>query len=83
MIYRVMSIYDNGVNSFSQPFFVNHVQHALRYFETLAKDPTSDVSRYPSNFHLFELGEFDDSNGVFMPHEKHVSLGLASTFGVI
>jgi len=80
MIYRVMSIYDSGVSVFGTPFHVNHVQHGIRYFQTLARHEKSDVSRFPSQFTLFELGEFDDQNGVITMHSAPVSLGLASSF---
>lgn len=80
MIHRGFSIYDHGVNTFSTPFFVTHVTIALRYFEALAKDEKSDVSKYPRSFQLYEVGEFDDSNGSFTPHTTPVSVGFASQF---
>lgn len=80
MIYRAYSIYDNAVNTFAPPFFVPHVQIAMRYFEALASDPKSDVSKWPSQFHLFELGEFDDAHGSLAIHTAPVSMGLASQF---
>jgi len=78
MIYRVFSIHDAGVGAYAIPFHVNHVAYALRYFETLARDPKSDVSKFPSQFTLFEIGEFDDSNGVMTAHANHINHGLAS-----
>lgn len=77
---RMCSVFDNGVNVWGAPFFVPHVQYALRYFETLARDVKSDVSKFPSQFHLFELGEFDEDAGTFVIHSVPVSLGLASSF---
>lgn len=65
---RIFAIHDSGVASFSAPFFVNHVQHAMRYFETLCKDPKSDLGKFPGSFNLFELGEFDEENGSFNLH---------------
>lgn len=80
MIHRIFSIYDNAVKTWAPPFTVQHVQYALRYFETLANDQKSDVAKYPSQFHLFELGEFDDETGDVNRHTQPVSIGLASSY---
>lgn len=80
MISRMYSVFDNAVNVFGTPFTVPHVQYAVRYFESLVKDPKSDVSKWPSQFHLFEVGEFDDSTGLITVHQVPVSMGLASQF---
>jgi len=80
MKYSVMSIFDSGIAAYGVPFHVNHRQYALRYFENLARDPKSDISKYPSSFHLFELGEFDDETGQITMHQNPISLGLASSF---
>jgi len=53
---------------------------ALRSFAEIAKDDTSEIGKYPSDFTLFELGEYDVRTAVFTLHESKVSLGTALEF---
>lgn len=80
MMSKVFAVYDSKIGSFMAPFFMPTKGHALRAFENLVNDPNTTVCKYPSDFTLFELGEFDDQSGALTLHEAKISLGLALEF---
>lgn len=59
------AIYDNAKKLYAQPFYMVTTSTAIRAFQTLCQDPTSEVAKYPADFHLFHLGQYDDSSGQF------------------
>lgn len=80
MIYNVYSLFDQKANVFSQPFFcVNH-SVALRSFGQAATDSSTQISRTPSDFSLFHIGAFDDSDATFINQNPTVNLGSATQF---
>lgn len=80
MKHTVFSIYDLGVQTYSLPLTVQHVVHAHRYFQSLARDEKSDIGRFPSQFQLMEIAEFDDAEGLLIPKAVPVSHGLATSY---
>ena len=79
MMLQIYSIYDSKSKAFSQPFSSANDQVAIRQFTTLASEQGNNVNKFPEDFSLHHIGEFDDSTGmlVALPHEN---LGLASQF---
>ena len=66
---RVYSIFDDKAQVFNTPFFsINHGT-ALRAFGDLCNDTRSSISRYPQDFHLYCLGEFDEDKGCIVNAE--------------
>lgn len=80
MIHKAYSILDTAINVYGAPFVSQYEGLALRYFTSQANDPSSDIGRYPSQFHLFCVGEFDDATGAITGYPVPVSLGLASSY---
>lgn len=64
MITKAFSVYDGKAKTFSVPFFKLTVGMALRDFEDLVNHPETMVNRHPEDFVLYEVGNFDDSNGM-------------------
>lgn len=77
---KVFSVYDEKAESFGQPFFFAARGMAVRAFIDLANDGRSTVSKHPVDFHLYEIGEYDDSTGRFDSYVNHVALGRAREF---
>lgn len=61
----VVALRDSAARVFAQPFFVQHTAQAVRGLrdEVNRSDKTSDVSRHPTDFELYEIGSFDDEAG--------------------
>lgn len=77
MILQVFSVYDSAVEGYTNPFYFHHKGEAIRGFTEIANDPTTKVNKYPDQYTLFWLGEYDASKGVFHNKTTPESLGLA------
>lgn len=82
MIYRIYSIYDAKAGVFSQPFYAPNRAVAMRSFTDEARNPQSQVNRHPADFALYELGAFNDSEGIMLEVEHHeLIVNAASILG--
>lgn len=63
MIVKAFAVYDDKASTFAQPFFCPTRGLALRSFEAAANDANSAVNKWPADFKLFEIGEYDDQEG--------------------
>jgi hypothetical protein len=77
---KIYSVYDVKAKTWAQPFTCPTRGQALRSWDTVANDKESEISKYPEDFHLFEVGEFDIENGRVVPYQTSESLGLAIQF---
>jgi len=66
MLQVIVSVKDTAAQAFGRPIFVPAVPVAVRSFrdEVNRKDSSEDMARHPEDFELYELGSFDDSNGI-------------------
>lgn len=80
MISKIFSVFDSKAEAYLPPMFVQSRGVAIRMFSSAVADEKHDFFRYPADYTLFELGQFDDSNAQFILHSTPVSLGLASEF---
>lgn len=63
MILKVFSIRDSKAEVFNTPFFQKTHGEAERNFKQLISDEKSTPHKYPDDFDLYHLGEYDDSTG--------------------
>ena len=79
MILVLCTVKDRAADAFGRPMFVPSVGVAIRSFsdEINRKDPENQLFNHPDDFDLYELGEFNDNNGLFVLHHapKLLSLG--------
>lgn len=66
MLLKVYSIRDAKTEAYSNPFYAHNRQAAVRLFETACNDPAVEISKYPDDFALFEIGVFDDAAGLIL-----------------
>lgn len=74
---HVFSVYDRASGVYGQPFFSHNQQTAIRSLASEVNrrdDPTSVLSNSPSDFDLFELGQYEQDTGRFSLHENPVFL---------
>lgn len=64
MIVKVFAIHDVKAEAYMSPFFMPAVGLALRAFKDLVGDEKSQISKHPSDYTLYLVGEFDDGSGV-------------------
>lgn len=72
MILFIVSVKDSAAQAFGRPIFVPTVAVATRSFrdEVNKKNANDDLSRHPSDFELYEIGEFDDATGIITMRES-------------
>lgn len=63
----VMSIFDRAAEVYGRPFFAQSVGVAVRSFqdEVTRTERGNTLAEHPSDFALWQLGEFEDSTGEF------------------
>lgn len=65
MIKKAYAIRDSKAEAFNTPlFFLTHGE-AERAVVTGAQDQQTMLGRYPDDYDLYYLGQYDDSNGKF------------------
>lgn len=63
----VCSVFDNKAAVYSNPFYSVNLAVASRDFAQACKDSNSGLSVHRDDFSLYQLAEFDDISGVFVP----------------
>lgn len=63
----IVSVYDRAADVFNRPFFVPHLNVAIRDFTDEVKRVSDDnpLNKHPDDFDLYLMGEFDDNQGQF------------------
>ena len=79
MIYKIYSVFDSKVGSYLSPFFMRSKGEAIRALQGELTNEQSNICKYPSDFTLFEIGEYDDSKGMISPITP-LSVGAAVEF---
>lgn len=75
---KIFAMLDIKANSYLNPFTESSTIAALRGFEVAVNDAKSIFSRFPDDFCLMELAEFDATTGEISPQQPQ-NLGSART----
>ena len=67
------SVYDEATQAFATPFFLPTDASAKRAF-TDAVMQDQNISKYPKDYSLFRIGEFDDNPGTLTHEERPVPI---------
>ena len=63
-----VAVFDNAAQCFHPPQFFRATGAAMRWFEDLVKNPEAkEIHSHREHFQLFQVGEFDDFDGVLTP----------------
>ena len=75
---KAFAIRDSKAEYFNTPFFQKSHGEAERSFKQLTNDNQSTVSKYPEDFDLYYLGEYDDNTGTLAALEspQHVTKAI-------
>lgn len=72
---KIFTVYDSKAEAFLQPFFLPAAGAAIRACENALKQSDHPFSLSPGDYTLFEIGSWDATDGVYIPHDAHVNLG--------
>lgn len=75
---KIFSIRDLKAGQYGQPFAFQNRGVAMRTFSNWCANPESFFSKFPSDFELFELGEFDLITGKYTELPTPDYVGRAS-----
>lgn len=63
------SVLDRKAHVFAAPFTSTNDQTATRLFVRACNDPANDLGMFPIDYALFQVGMFDDEDGIIKPTE--------------
>lgn len=58
---KMFTVYDSKAETYLRPFSMRSTGEAIRGFITTLNDEQSEMSKYPADFTLFELGTYDET----------------------
>lgn len=64
---RIYSIYDQKSEVFNTPFFQQTHGEAERSFRSAVNDEKTLFSKYPEDYDLYYIGDYDDNEGKIKP----------------
>jgi len=68
---KIFTVYDLKSRTYMKPFFATNTIEAMRSWMEICKDTNTQFYKYPDDFALFELGEFDPNNATFKLSQPH------------
>lgn len=80
MMYKIFTTFDRQAGYYMKPFAMRARGEAIRGFADVCNMESHPFFQSPTDYELFELGEFDDSTGRGTYHVQMIPLGKASDF---
>lgn len=77
---KVFAIYDVKTKGFLNINIQRSTPDALRTWELEVANEQSMASKFPHDFHLYQLAEVDTLSGIVTPCDVPVDLGCAADF---
>ena len=77
---KAFVIYDSKAGFFRPPMVYKSTGEALREFADAVNNPETFVAKHPADYTLFEMGEYNELQGVLTMHEAKTSLGVATEY---
>ena len=80
MVLKAFAIHDTKSKAYQMPFFKHTIGEAERDLKTAVNSQTeNNLSKYPEDFDLFYIGDYDDQEGKFipLPTPQHVVKALS------
>ena len=77
---QIYSVYDNKAGTWMKPFYAQNNAVAQRTFSDATNDPNSLFNKHPTDFVLFQVGEWDDQKGTLIAAETQENMGMADSY---
>lgn len=77
---KMFAVKDMKAQLYQRPFFSLSIADATRGFEVISNEGDSMVSKFPNDFRLFYLADFDVETGAIKTLEFPQDLGSAADF---
>lgn len=66
----IYAIHDSKVKAYLQPFFMRTHGEAIRSFGEICSDEKSQFNKYPEDFAMLHIGDWDEETGTVTKVEK-------------
>lgn len=73
----LFAVYDGAAKRFLETFPADTPEVAIRMFKSIVNKPGHQFNSFPEDYALFQVGAFDQENGMLLPNAQPVNLGLA------
>ncbi len=80
MIWSIFTVYDEKAEAHMRPFFEQTKGTAYRAFEESCNDPSTNFFKYPKDYTLYFIGQFDDNTCEIITAMPPLALGKATEF---
>lgn len=77
---KIFSVHDCKAEAYLPPIFMKTKAEAIRAFQTTVESFDSQFHKYPADFTLVELGEFDETTAAISALDIPLILANASEF---
>lgn len=77
---KLFAVRDLKANVFLKPVADLNVASATRSFGLVVNEGSSMISKYPADFALYEIGDFDEVTGMITVAPAPTSLGIGTDF---
>jgi len=62
---KLFSVFDKASMFYNSPIVCTHKNQALRIFESAFRAKDSDFQKYPNDYDLYYMGDYDEITGTF------------------
>ncbi len=80
MILKMFSVYDSKAEAYTPPFYEKTMGLAVRAFQETCNLADHPFNKYPEDYTLFSVGDFDDQNAKIELYATPVPVGKAIEF---
>lgn len=80
MTRMLFTVFDSAARAYLQPFFSSTVEEAIRSFREAVNTEGHQFNKFPEDYALYCVGEFDQATGVLKGYNELQSLGVAITY---
>lgn len=77
---KIFSVHDSKASAYLPMFICRTSAEAIRKFQMTVQDTSTQFNKFPSDFNLVELGEWDMTSASIKTLEKPLILSNASEF---
>jgi hypothetical protein len=77
---KMFTVYDSKTETYLNPFYMLTKGECIRSWTETLNDPLSSFCKYPADYNLFEIGEYDDSTCTVTMLESKINLGNGLEF---
>lgn len=76
----ILCVRDQKVGAYGEPFTAPSLAAAVRSIKSAVEDGKSDISKYPEDFDLYQVGEYSPIDGKLTAFDSPVHLTSALAF---